>query len=150
MACYSGHGHWNLSPFHLFPTFVQNNTFIRLGWRLISPFFPLALLICCLAYPAAAQLRDQPPDCANPPAYDFTIGNPTAVTNYSGDYTFSAGNYHIVGTLHFSNGTFTIKPGTTFYVDGLVTIFKHRPTIGGYALIIGNKAHLVADGAVFL
>ena len=105
--------------------------------------------MCCLAHSVAAQLQTPPPDCAHPPAYDFVIGNPSTVTNYVGNYTFNLGSYHVVGDLHFSAGTFFIKPGTRFYVDGKVVTFKNRLVIGGYSLTLGDGARIEAEGALF-
>ena len=111
-----------------------------------------SLLMCSLAYPAAAQLQTPPPDCNSTPAYGYTIGTPSAITDYNaggGTYTFAAGIYHVTGTIRFLNGTFIIKPGTSFYVDGNSTTFKNSPVISGYSLTIGKGAFLQADGALF-
>jgi hypothetical protein len=106
-------------------------------------------VLCGLTKPAAAQLTNLPPDCANPPAYNYTIGNPLTTTLYSGGYTFPVGNYHVVGNLLFKGGAFTISPGTKFYIDGTNAVVKGVTRVTGYTLYIGENAHLEANGAVF-
>lgn len=128
---------------------MKNPLTARASWSALK-LFPLFLsLMCCLVMPAAAQLTALPPNCANPPVYNYTFGSPSTVWTYTGNYTFPVGNIHVVGTLRFETGTFTVLPGTRFYIDGKVVIFNGRPRVGGYRLVLGPGAHFQADGAVF-
>ncbi|WP_210514457.1 bacterial transcriptional activator domain-containing protein [Hymenobacter terricola] len=91
------------------------------------------------------------PDCNQAQQYNYVIGDPDQVTVYSGNQTFVAGDYHVIGDLYFKDGTVDIQPGAVFHIDGYsVRGGANKPLrVKGYALTLGAGSTVTATGAVF-
>ncbi|HET9506228.1 MAG TPA: hypothetical protein VFO93_22000, partial [Hymenobacter sp.] len=71
-------------------------------------------------------------------------------TTLSGGNSY-AGDYQVLGDLVLTNGTYTLTPGTTFYVNGRATRIGAFGTpirrVSGSTITVGDKATLVLDNA---
>ena len=68
---------------------------------------------------------------------------------YGGTVVFS-GAYHVRGNVRFVNGTFELRPGTVFYVEGLSGQFYPSTTNPIPTSIDVERANLELVGAVLL
>jgi len=80
-----------------------------------------------------------------------TLGSGTGATTLSGGATYS-GTYRVLGDLVLTNGTYTLTPGTAFYVNGQASkqtllVGGYRRTVTGSTIKVGANATLVLDGA---
>ncbi len=84
---------------------------------------------CCPASVAASNL----------------LGAAGTVTTLSGGGTYS-GTYRVLGDLLLTNGSYTLTPGTTFYVDGQGSKSPKRQVTGA-SITLGANASLTLDNA---
>jgi hypothetical protein len=80
-----------------------------------------------------------------------TLGGGRGVTTLSGGATYS-GSYRVLGDLVLTNGTYTLTPGTSFYMSGVVSKTPllsggYQRTVSGSTITIGTNATLVLDNA---
>jgi hypothetical protein len=72
------------------------------------------------------------------------------VTQYTGNYTFPSGKYHITGDLYFANGTIVIDAGSYFSIDGIAGAAPKKPlTVNGYSIILGPNVTVIAKEVTF-
>ena len=123
--------------------------------RVISP---TALPPSSLCSPAYGQKSAATYVAANHLSGSFTASDigTTGVTVvidagfwYGGTVVFS-GAYHVRGNVRFVNGTFELRPGTVFYVEGLSGQFYPGTTNPIPTSIDVERAHLELVGAVLL
>ena len=80
-----------------------------------------------------------------------TLGNARGVTTLSGGATYS-GSYRVLGDLVLTNGTYTLTPGTSFYMTGrasklLLANGGYQRQVMGSTITVGANASLILDGA---
>ncbi|MDX5513715.1 MAG: hypothetical protein LPK01_16015, partial [Hymenobacteraceae bacterium] len=88
-----------------------------------------------------------------------TLGKPQDVTviDANGGTIVFDGQYHVVGTLHLTNGNFEMRPGTTLYFEGdgaadgcitsdLESALSQDRTGNEIFLVISNKADVTISG----
>ncbi len=89
-----------------------------------------------------------PPPVSIPASH--LLGAAGQTTTLSGGNSY-AGDYQVLGDLVLTNGTYTLTPGTTFYVNGRATRIGAFGTpirrVSGSTITVGDKATLVLDNA---
>jgi hypothetical protein len=80
-----------------------------------------------------------------------TLGSANGATTFSGGATYR-GTYQVLGDLVLTNGTYTLTPGTAFYISGRAgkqPIFNggYQRVVTGSTITVGANATLVLDEA---
>lgn len=83
-------------------------------------------------------------------AASHLLGTTGQTTTLSGGVAYG-GDYQVLGDLVLTNGTYTLTPGTVFYVNGRATRKSLFGTpirrVTGSTITVGDNATLVLDGA---